>query len=65
MVSKKKSFKKAISWSILDNLITFSIAFAFTRQIAISFGVAIISNTVEILVYFIHERWWDRKYDNF
>jgi len=64
METKKKSLKKAISWTIIDNIATISIAYAFTQQIALSFGIAIISNTIEILLYFIHERVWNEKNGN-
>ena len=64
METKKKSFKKAISWTIIDNIATISVAYAFTRQIGLSFGIAIISNTIEILLYFIHERIWNEKNGN-
>jgi len=60
MGTKKKSFKKAITWMVIDNIVTFSVAYLFTRQIAISFGVAIISNTLEILLYWLHEEGWNR-----
>lgn len=61
METKKKSFKKAISWTIIDNIATISVAYIFTRQIAISFGIAIISNTIEILLYYLHERAWHKN----
>jgi len=59
--TRKKSLKKAISWTIIDNIATISVAYAFTRQIGLSFGIAIISNTIEILLYYLHERIWDKK----
>ena len=61
METKKRSFKKAITWAVIDNIATLSVAYAFTRQIGISFGIAIVSNTIEILLYFLHERCWGRK----
>ena len=62
--TRKKSLKKAISWTIIDNIATISVAYAFTRQIGLSFGIGIVSNTIEILLYFIHERAWNDKNDN-
>jgi uncharacterized membrane protein len=61
MESKRRSLTKAITWTVLDNIITMSIAYAFTSQVMLSFGIAIISNTIEILVYFAHERAWGRS----
>jgi uncharacterized membrane protein len=61
METKKKSLKKAITWTVIDNIATISVAYAFTRQLFLSFGIAIISNTIEILLYFTHERFWDKK----
>jgi uncharacterized membrane protein len=64
METKRKSLKKAITWTIIDNIATISIAYAFTRQLALSFGIAIISNTIEILLIYCHERLWSRKNGN-
>jgi uncharacterized membrane protein len=64
METKKKSLKKAISWTIIDNIATISVAYAFTQQIGLSFGIAIISNTIEVLLYYIHERFWSKKNGN-
>jgi len=64
METKRKSFKKAITWTIIDNIATITVAYTFTRQIGLSFGIAIISNTIEILLYFIHERVWNDKNGN-
>jgi len=64
METKRKSFKKAITWTIIDNIATITVAYTFTRQIGLSFGIAIISNTIEILLYFIHERVWNEKNGN-
>jgi len=52
--------KKAITWTLVDNLMTISVAYAFTRQIVLSFEIAIISNTIEIFLYWLHEKGWDR-----
>ncbi len=64
METKKKSFKKAITWTIIDNIATISVVYIFTRQIGLSFGIAIISNTIEILLYYLHERLWGNKNGN-
>lgn len=61
MESRKRSIKKAITWTIIDNIATMSVAYAFTRSIGMSIGISIISNTIEILLYFGHEQIWGRK----
>lgn len=64
MSTRKKSFKKALTWIILDNGITWSIAYLITGKVFVSLGIAIISNTIEILVYYFHERIWDKHDKN-
>ena len=54
MQNKKRSLIKALSWTVLDNIVTFTVAYLFTRQILISLEVATISSTLEIIVYFLH-----------
>ena len=54
-----KSIKKTITWLILDNLLTWSVAYLFTGQIIISFAIAIVSNTAEAFVYYGHEKFWE------
>lgn len=61
MESRKRSIKKAITWTIIDNIATMSVAYAFTRSIGISIGISIISNTIEILLYYCHDRIWNRS----
>ena len=61
MESRKRSIKKAITWAIIDNIATMSVAYAFTHSIGVSIGISLISNTIEILLYFGHERIWGRK----
>jgi len=66
MQNKKRPLIKALSWTVLDSIVTFTVAYLFTRQILISLEVATISSTLEIIVYFLHERGWERiKYGKF
>lgn len=57
----RKSLKKAITWIVIDNIATITIAYLFTRIISVSIGIAVISNTIEILLYYIHEHCWKSK----
>ena len=61
METKKKSIKKALTWLLLDNILTWSIAYIFTGMLYLSLGIALVSNTLEIFVYYMHERLWSKK----
>ena len=55
-----RSVAKTLSWRITGSLATFGISFLITGNLAISGTIAIIQITVNTLLYFVHERIWNK-----
>ena len=58
MESRKRSIAKTVSWRALATLMTFGIAFVFTKSVFESTVLAIALNVTKAVVYYIHERVW-------
>lgn len=58
--STARSIAKTISWRITGSLATFAISYAVLGDFAVSGTIAIIQLTLNTLLYFIHERVWNR-----
>ena len=55
-----RSIAKAVSWRILATLTTGLLVFAFTRRLDIAFTVGALEALAKLLLYFLHERLWNR-----
>jgi len=53
-----RSIMKAVSYRLLAAVATGTIAFAFTRRLDISLGIAAVEAIAKIFCYYIHERLW-------
>lgn len=51
---------KTLSFAVLHFGVGFSVTFALTGSVAISTGVALIEPAVNTVVFFFHERAWQR-----
>lgn len=60
MDSTKRSVAKAISWRVIGTLSTFVISYAISGNVTLASTVTGIQLTVNTLLYFAHERLWDR-----
>jgi len=60
MDSKRRSIIKAITWRILALLITILVSFAILGSWSVSIAIGILSNFLKTLLYYIHERLWER-----
>jgi adenylylsulfate kinase len=58
--TRNRSIVKAISWRIVAALITGCVALAMTRQLEFAAKIGLIDTTVKILLYFFHERIWNK-----
>lgn len=58
MISKRRSFAKSITWRIIAILSTFIIAYFMTGSLAFATSLALISNLINFVLYYIHERIW-------
>ena len=60
MDSNRRSIIKAITWRIFALLITTIVSFAILGTWSVSIAIGISSNLLKTLLYYIHERLWER-----
>jgi len=58
--TKRRSFVKAISWRILAAIITACVALALTKELKFAAEIGLIDTAVKLLIYFAHERVWNK-----
>jgi uncharacterized membrane protein len=57
---RSRSAIKAITYRIISIIIDSAIAYTITKDAKQTIILVLISNSVSILVYFLHERAWNR-----
>jgi len=55
-----RSFIKTITWRITGSSATFIISYAISGNLGIAGTIAVIQLTANTILYFIHERIWNR-----
>jgi uncharacterized membrane protein len=55
-----RSLIKTISWRITGSLSTFVISFLITGNFVIAGSIAIIQVTANTILYYLHERLWNK-----
>lgn len=58
--SPKRSLAKTISWRITGSGATFAISYAILGDVGVSSTIAVIQLTFNTILYFIHERLWEK-----
>lgn len=58
--STVRSVVKTISWRVLATLTTFILVYSFTEKLDVAAYVGMIEVFLKMLIYFFHERVWDR-----
>ena len=58
--SPKRSLVKTVTWRITGSGATFAIGYAISGNFAIATSIASIQLVANTILYFIHERVWDR-----
>lgn len=58
--TRRRSIAKSISWRIFAALITGSIAWALTGKLEFAAKIGAIDTSVKLLIYFLHERVWNK-----
>ena len=58
--TRSRSILKAFSWRVLATLTTVTLVYLFTGETAIALSVGGLEVIVKMLVYFFHERAWDK-----
>ena len=60
MDTTKRSIAKALTWRELASLATFIISYMLTGDIVAATGIASVQVFVNLLLYYVHERIWNK-----
>jgi adenylylsulfate kinase len=55
-----RSVAKAVSYRVIVVIADFAAVYLFTGRVEIALGFVVVSNIYTTLLYFLHERAWDR-----
>ena len=55
-----RSIIKTVSWRVIASTITISLVFWVTGKLTLSLGVGLVEAVIKMLVYYLHERGWDK-----
>ena len=58
---KYKILLKTLSWRIIATLTSIIIAFLITGSIEVGVTIGLIETILKSLLYFIHEKYWEKK----
>jgi uncharacterized membrane protein len=58
--TNRRSIAKAVSWRILAAIITACVALALTGELKFAAKIGAIDTLVKLLIYFLHERVWNK-----
>lgn len=58
--SIQRSVFKTISWRVVATVITSSIVYLSTDELALAATVGLIDTTIKFVAYFAHERAWNK-----
>ncbi|MCC6291058.1 MAG: DUF2061 domain-containing protein [Bryobacterales bacterium] len=60
MESHSRSLAKAISYRFFGSMSTAALVYFFTGSAKVSVGAGILDSVVKIVLFFVHERVWQR-----
>ena len=60
MDTTKRSIAKALTWRALASLATFAISYVVTGNLAAATGIASVQVFVNLILYYVHERIWNK-----
>jgi uncharacterized membrane protein len=58
MISKKRSLAKSLTWRVIAIVSTLLIGYAMTGSWAFALSLTVVSNLINFVLYYIHERVW-------
>jgi uncharacterized membrane protein len=58
--TRRRSLVKALSWRVLAAIITACVALALTKELKFAAEIGLIDTAVKLLIYFLHERLWNK-----
>lgn len=56
----RRDLAKTLSFLVLHFIVGFSVAYAFTGEVAVSGAIALVEPMANAVVFFFHERAWRR-----
>ena len=60
METNSRSFAKAVSYRVFGSLSTAALVYFFTGSPKVSIGAGVLDSLVKIVLFFLHERVWQR-----
>lgn len=60
MDSHKRSIAKSLSWRVFAVFITGIIALIITKKASFAITMGLVDSATKLLVYYLHERIWDK-----
>lgn len=55
-----RSLAKAVSWRITGSIDTIILSFIFTQQMQVAFAIGLTEVLTKTVLYYLHERAWNR-----
>jgi uncharacterized membrane protein len=59
-VSRLESLIKSVIYRLFGTIVTFLIAYLFTREFFIASGIAILEMIAKTILYYAYERFWNK-----
>ncbi|HEY4185283.1 MAG TPA: DUF2061 domain-containing protein [Polyangia bacterium] len=56
----RRSIVKSLSWRVLAAMITGTVVFFMTHELRFAAEIGLIDTLVKLLIYFLHERLWNK-----
>jgi len=60
MEKHSRTALKTLSWRIIATSTTLLLVYIFTKNVLLSVGVSITESVVKTIIYYMHERLWNR-----
>lgn len=59
-VTRTRSLIKTITFRVLATITTIIVVYFFTGRLDISLGAGIVDSIIKMIIYYFHERIWDK-----
>ncbi len=60
MDQRKRSLIKTITWRLIAFATTWIVVYLYSKEVKVSLAIAITTNGLNMLFYYVHERIWNR-----
>ena len=57
--TQKRSWSKSVTWRVAATINGFVVAYAYLGELSQSLKIAVVGNITGLLLYYVHERWWN------